>query len=59
MKKSYKITIEDTDTGVDLTRYYAKEVKDDPEQLQEHVRDMVESLDEVVLEAKRLTVNNN
>ena len=59
MKNSYKITIEDTDTGVDITRYYAKEVKDDQEQLQEHVRDMVESIDEVVLEAKRLTVNND
>ena len=59
MKKSYKITIEDTDTGVDITRYYAKEVKDEPGVLEEHVRDMVESIDEVVLEAKRLTVNND
>ncbi len=58
---AYIITIKKEETGIDLTRTYDwdEEQVQDTKLLGEVVVDMIEGINDVELEANRLTVNNN
>ena len=58
---AYIITIKKEETGIDLTRTYDwdEEQVQDTKLLGEVVVDMIEGINDVELEANRLTVNND
>jgi len=58
---AYIITIKKEETDIDLTRTYDwdEEQVQDTKLLGEVVVDMIEGINDVELEANRLTVNNN
>ena len=58
---AYIITIKKEETGIDLTRTYEwdEEQVQDTKLLGEVVVDMIEGINDVELEANRLTVNND